>query len=75
MKIKAAYYLRNLPTKIAVVLPDGRALITNLTPFRQITEDELSTLAAFEQPAYRRAMLVDKIPDYTLRFYGLEITE
>jgi len=74
MKIKAAYYLRNLPNKIAVVLPDDRAMITDLA-FRVVTEDELKPLAALEQPAYRRAMLVDEIPDYNLRFYGFEIVD
>lgn len=73
MKIKAAYYLRTLPDKIAVVLPDDRAMITDLAPFRAVTEDELAPLAALDQPAYRRAMLGDKVPDYALRFYGLEI--
>lgn len=72
MKIKAAYYLRNLPTKIAIVLPDGRAQITNLTPFRVVTEDELEDLVALSNPAYRRAMLQDEIPDYAIAGYGFE---
>lgn len=71
MKIKAAYYLRNMPTKIAVVLPDNRAMITNLAP-KIVTENDLSTLAMLEQPAYRRAALVDEMPEYNFIVYGFE---
>lgn len=72
MKIKAAYYLRALPTKIAVVLPDDRAMIADLTPSRVVTEAELKDLEAFHSSARRAAMLVDEIPEYAYSMYGFE---
>lgn len=75
IKVKAAFYLRNLPTKVAIVLPDGQAKITNLVPFRMISENELHDLAVLNYPAYRGAFLRDEIPEYIYRFYGLEKVE
>lgn len=71
--IKAAYYLRNLPTMIAIVLPDDAVKVADLTPFRNIKETEMRNLAVFDLfPACRKEMLKDEIPDYVLRFYGLK---
>ena len=72
MIIKAAYYLRQMPTQIAIVLPNGAIMHTNLSPFRAIQENELSTLKAAENQVVRKNILVDRIPPYVLRFYGLE---
>lgn len=71
MIIKAAYYLKSTPTKIAIILPDDTVKVTDLAPYRKVTTDELETFAALDQAAYRKHMLVDAIPDYLLRFYGL----
>lgn len=65
MIIKAAYYPHQLPTKIVLELPDGSYKMTDLSPFRAVTEDELAPVAFF------RPVMGDEIPDYTLRLYFL----
>ena len=75
LKVIAAYYMRSLPTKLAVILPDGSARITDLTPYRPVSESELSELPVFRNPAYRRTMLTDKMPEYLFRFYGFTKAE
>lgn len=68
MKIKGAYYMRQMPTKIGIRLLDGRVATADLTPFREISEKDLTSLVISEQ----RLSQNDPIPGYVLRFYGLE---
>lgn len=75
MKVKAVYYLKTLPTKMAVVLPDGTARITNITPFRVVKDTELEPLLALENSTYRKYMLVDELPEYAYGPYGFEKIE
>lgn len=70
MEIKKAYYLRELPGKIAVVLPDGKTRITNCSPYRMVSESELEALYAFECGSWKPEKVGDPMPDYELKFYG-----
>ena len=72
MLIKDAFYLRQMPTQIAIVLTDDRVMHTSITPFRQIDASELHPLIAMQNPVVRKNMLTDRVPEYILRFYGLE---
>lgn len=67
MKVRAVYYPKNMPTKIVVELPDGHHYITNLAPYRQVTDVELEPLACWT-PA-----MGDPVGSYVLPFYGLEV--
>lgn len=73
MIIKDAYYPPNLPTKILLVLPDGHHYMANLQPFRKLTMADLQPLATYDKTIPERYWdKRDRIPDYALRFYGLE---
>ena len=67
MKIKNAWYHKQLTFKIVLEFPDGTIRMTDTAPFRIITEKELEPLA-YWNPAGG-----DEIPNYILRFYGLEL--
>ena len=71
LNVKGAYYIDSLPTQIAIVLPDGSARLTDLSPFRQIEATELQEAAALNDPAIRAQMLQREIMDCVYRFYGL----
>lgn len=75
MVIKSAYYLRNLPTRIAVVLPDGSVKVTALTPFRRVIKSELAPMPVMDSPVVRRELLRDEIPQYIWPAYGFEREE
>lgn len=63
MIIKNAYYPKQMPTKIVVETVDGRFCETDLSPFREIREEDLQPLALFVPE------MGDEIPEYTMRFY------
>lgn len=67
MKIENAYYMKQMPTRIAIKLKDGTLKHASLIPFRQITENDLKPLIG-----YYNIDNADSIPDYTLKFYGLD---
>jgi hypothetical protein len=69
MKIKNAFYSKSMPTQIIVEMNNGKFYRTNLSPFREVKEDEIHPLACFAP------IMGEEIPDYTLRFYGLEKKE
>lgn len=71
MKIKAGYYIPQLPSKIAVTLLDGTTKIANLTPFRHIAADELTTLAAIERGSWTTEFFVAWSP-FVYSLYGFE---
>ena len=65
MIVKAAYYPHQMPTKIVVQTIDGAYKSANLTPFRMLSDKDLTPLAVFNP------QMGDDIPSYTLKFYGL----
>lgn len=65
MVVKAAYYPHQMPTKIVVQTLDGFYKSADLTPFRVLSDKDLTPLAVFN------ARMGDEIPGYTLKFYGL----
>ena len=67
MIVKNAYYPHQMPTKIVVELQAGAFYSADLSPFRHISEADLSPLASFSDA------MGDEIPAYTLRFYGLAL--
>lgn len=72
MKIKSAYYIKQLPAQMAVEMDNGEIMVTNLSPIRAIGADQLQHIAAFDK-GYWMTPMMDKIPDYIIRHYGLEI--
>ena len=75
MKIKAAYYLKRFPTKIAIQTTDGSIKLADLTPFRIIREDELTPALEYDISSTWKNTAKDPIPDYILRLYGLEVEQ
>ena len=66
MKIKNAFYSKSMTNQIIVEMTNGKFYRTNLSPFREVNEGELHPLACFAP------IMGEEIPNYTLRFYGLE---
>lgn len=66
MKIKNAYYAKSMMTQIVIETESGKFYHTNLSPLREVKEEEFQPLAFFAP------VMGEKIPDYTLRLYGLE---
>lgn len=76
MKIKAAYYIRQLPTKIAVTTVEGRTMITDLVPARKVKPEELESLPAFDNGIWKPEKVCDPIPQYSwLALYGFTLAE
>lgn len=71
MKVKCAYYIPQLPTKIAITLLDGRTLITNIGPWRAIKEEELEPLFGIESGVMKPENFDEFMP-FVYTFYGLE---
>lgn len=73
MKVDSAWYPRQLPTKIMLVI-DGKHYAANLTPFRRIASAELQPMPTWDaNPPEQFWDDRDRIPEYVLRFYGLEL--
>jgi len=67
IKIKQAWYLRQLPSHIVAELPDARLVMFRLSPFSRISEAELKPYRG-HHPSKCAAWVV---PDYALKHYGL----
>lgn len=63
LKIKAAYYPKGMPTKIVVQRPDGNYYATDLSPYREVKEEELEFLA------YWRPTMGFAMPSYVKSYY------
>ena len=73
LKVKGAYYCRQFPTKLLLILEDGKHYTTNLTPFRNITLDELSPLPVYDATKPERYYdKYDSVPAYIMPNYGLQ---
>jgi hypothetical protein len=66
MKIKQAWYLKQVPTHIVAELTDGRLVMFRLTPFRKVGEDELVPYQGYH-PSKCASWVV---PQYVLKHYG-----
>lgn len=67
MIVKNAWYAKSLPRHSVVEMEDGRFYAFRDSPFRVLTEKDLTPLQSSV-----RCMKKDEIPDHTLKFYGLE---
>ena len=76
LKVKNAYYCRQLPTQLLIILEDGNHYLTNVHPFRHITQAELTPIPLYDTRRPERFYdEYDCIPDYILPFYGLQVKE
>jgi len=67
IKIKQAWYMKQLPCHIVAELPDERLVMFRLSPFSRIFEAELKPYRGYH-PSKCAAWVV---PDYALKHYGL----
>lgn len=68
MKVQKAIFVCSLGFRKSVVKKDGQYYSFNITPFRSLTEKDLTVV-----PLYRETKSQQEMPDYLLRFYGLEL--
>ena len=72
LKVKAAYFIRQIPSLIAVQMPDGMVLVTERDPFRAIKKDELLVLPAVTSGFWNVTKNGKELPLSQYAFYGLE---
>ena len=68
MKVKKLYASLNTPSHFTVEMPDGRFCKFIITPFRKITEKDLSPLPGF----FPKGNNGKEAKSYFYKFYGLE---
>ena len=68
MRVKNAWYLNVLPEHVVVEKADGEKALFRQTPFRKITEEELTDYKGHKPNRCRGYQL----NNYLYRFYGLE---
>ncbi len=68
MQINGAWYLDSLPTMLVIEKPDNTLAMSNITPFRELTAEDLKTYAGY----HPRKCKGQPLPQYLYRFYGLE---
>ena len=68
IKIKQAWYMRQLPCHIVAELPDARLVMFRLTPFRQVEEAEFRPYMGHHPSKCTSSV----VPGYVLKHYGLE---
>lgn len=71
MKIRTGYYIRELPSKFAVKLLDGTIKIADVSPVRNISAEDLETLAAIESGIWNPKFFDEWAP-YVYAMYGFE---
>lgn len=72
LKVKAAYFIRQIPSLIVVQMPDGMVLVTERDPIRAIKEDELRVLPAVTSGFWDVSKNGKELPLFQYAFYGLE---
>ncbi len=68
IKIKQAWYVKQLPQHVVAELLDARLVMFRLTPFRKVEEAEFKPYMG-PHPSKCTSSVV---PDYVLKHYGLE---
>jgi len=68
MIINGAWYIDAIPNQIVVEKADGTLAKFRLTPFRKITESELTIYKS----CHPRKCKGQPLPDYLYRFYGIK---
>ena len=69
MKVKAVYQAYTFPNHYVVETLDGRYMAFRITPYRNITEDDLTPMPAY-RPAGNNAAIM---PEYEYRKFGIEV--
>lgn len=74
MLVKGAYYAKQLPYSVVLVMPDDTVWSANDAPFRVLKKEELRRLPAYENAAHRRNLMTDdnEIFEFAYVQYGLE---
>ena len=73
MKIKNAYFPKAFPASILLITTDGKHYLARRCPFHHIQDSELHHLPVYDSLKPERFWdSWDEIPEYALRFYGLE---
>lgn len=72
MQIKGAWYKSQYPTDIVIMLSDNRIARFQQSPFREIAEEELEPTPAVNPATLTDQKKHEEVPEYLLRFYGLE---
>lgn len=75
LKVKAAYFIRQTPSLIAVAMPDGMVFVTERDPIRAIKEDELRVLPAITSGFWDVSKNGKELPLSQYAFYGLKKEE
>ena len=75
LKVKAAYFIRQTPSLIAVAMPDGMVFVTERDPIRAIKEDELRVLPAITSGFWDVSKNGKELPLSQYVFYGLKKEE
>lgn len=68
IKIKRAWYVKQLPQHVVAELLDARLVMFNLTPFRKVSEAELTPYLGHHPSKCTSSV----VPGYVLKHYGLE---
>jgi hypothetical protein len=69
LKINGAWYLDSLPMSVIIEREDGSLHITNITPYRELSDKDLQP---YPHPLHPRRQKGYPVPEYTYKFYGLE---
>lgn len=68
MKVQKVIFVSSLDFEKSVIKKDDKYYSFQITPFRQLTEDDLTLI-----PYFRETKTQEEMPNYLLRFYGLEL--
>ena len=72
LKVKAAYFIRQTPSLIAVQMPSGAVFVAERDPIRAIKEDELRVLPAITSGFWDVSKNGKELPLSWYTFYGLK---
>lgn len=72
LKVKAAYFIRQTPSLIAVQMPSGAVFVAERDPIRAIKEDELRVLPAITSGFWDVSKNGKELPLSQYTFYGLK---
>lgn len=75
LKVNGVWYIDNFPNHAVVELEDGSLAKFFITPFRDLTQEELSTDESIYKGYHPRKCKGNPLPNYLYRFYGLEKSE
>lgn len=68
MKVQKAIFVSSLGFDKSIVKLNDKYYSFEITPFRNLTEKDLTLI-----PYFQETKTQEEMPDYLLRFYGLEL--